>query len=74
MIAFWSLVDIEPDGLPGFERSVTIHLNGGIVSEDILAGMNRWWSGGCSKPRHLTLVQFRETKDVVKRLALEMGQ
>ena len=37
MIAFWSLVDIEPDGLPGFERSVTIHLNGGIVSEDILA-------------------------------------
>ena len=27
----------EPDGLPGFERSVTIHLNGGIVSEDILA-------------------------------------
>ncbi|STD18833.1 Uncharacterised protein [Enterobacter asburiae] len=37
MIAFWSLMYIEPDGLPGFERSVTIHLNGGIVSEDILA-------------------------------------
>jgi hypothetical protein len=32
-----ALVNIEPNGLSGFERSVTIHLNGGIVSEDILA-------------------------------------
>ncbi len=36
--------------------------------------MNRWWSGGCSKPRQLTLVQFRETEEAVKRLALELGQ
>jgi len=41
MIAFWPLMYIKPDNLPGFERSVTIHLDGGIMSEDIFAAAFR---------------------------------
>ena len=37
MIALRSLMHIKLDLLPGFQRSVAIHLDGRVVREDILA-------------------------------------
>ncbi len=41
MIAFWSLMDIKPNLLASFQRSVSLHLDRGVVCEDIVAAANR---------------------------------
>ncbi|CDK14850.1 hypothetical protein LA635_1226 [Erwinia amylovora LA635] len=41
MVAFWSLMHIKLDLLPGFQRSVTVHLDSGVVGEDIIATARR---------------------------------
>ena len=41
VVAFWTLVYVEPDRLPGFQRSVPIHLDGGVMCENILAAAFR---------------------------------
>lgn len=41
MIAFGPLMYIKPDSLSGFERTVTIHLDGGIMGEYVFAAAFR---------------------------------
>lgn len=41
MIAFWSLMYIKLDLLPGLQRSVAIHLDSGVVGEDVIATADR---------------------------------
>ena len=41
VIAFRSFMDIELNLLSGLQRSVSLHLNRGVVCEDIFAAANR---------------------------------
>jgi hypothetical protein len=41
VIAFWSLMDIELNLLASLQCSVSLHLNRGVVCEDILAAADR---------------------------------
>lgn len=41
VIAFWPFMDIELNLLAGLQRSVSLHLNRGVVCEDIVAAANR---------------------------------
>jgi hypothetical protein len=41
MVAFWPFVNIKLNVLTRFKRSVTLHLNGGVVRKDVIATANR---------------------------------